>query len=428
MLRSMFTAISSLNLHQVYMDTIANNLANVNTPGFKASKTSFEDQFSQTMASGAAPTDLRGGLNPTQLGLGVRLGAISRAFTQGSLISTGRNLDLAVQGDGFFVYGDPNEASSKLYSRDGALEMDSEGYLSNIAGGLRILGWMADATTGVINSGTAATFIQIPLDATKARASTEGILSGNLDARSDIASAGPPVVVAETYTSTIGVYDSLGALRSVNIEYERTAAGTWTYTITDGAAVIGSGGLAFDGNGQLTGAGTPAEILAGNKVMNNVTIPGLNGAGNIVVDLDVSNFSQFSAISNVALSSQNGLAAGSVQNFIVDANNGDIYAVYGNGLQDRFGRLALATFVNPEGLTQLGKNMYVNSLNSGEANISWPGNGGKGVLAVGYQEGSNVDLGREFTGMILAQRGFQASSRVITTSDEMLQELVNIKR
>jgi flagellar hook protein FlgE len=159
-----------------------------------------------------------------------------------------------------------------------------------------------------------------------------------------------------------------------------------------------------------------------------VTILGSNGAPNFTVNLDISNLTQYSAASNAALVSQNGLAAGSVQSFMVDANNGDIYAVYGNGMQDRFGRLALATFVNPEGLTQLGKNMYVNSLNSGEANISWPGNGGKGVLAVGYQEGSNVDLGREFTGMILAQRGFQASSRVITTSDEMLQELVNIKR
>jgi len=416
MLRSMFTAISSLNLHQVYMDTIANNLANVNTPGFKASKTSFEDQFSQTMAPGAAPTDLRGGLNPTQLGLGVRLGAIARTFTQGALVSTGRNLDLAVQGDGFFVYGDPNVADGQLYSRDGALSMDTEGYLSSIAGGLRIKGWMADIATGTIDTGVAPASIQIPLSATKARATTEAIVAGNLDASADIDSVGPPAVVAETYTATIGVYDSLGALSSVAITFERTSPNNWTYTIPTAVPPLTGIPLPAFVNGQLTTTIIPVTIL------------GSNGAPNFTVNLDISNLTQYSAASNAALVSQNGLAAGSVQSFMVDANNGDIYAVYGNGMQDRFGRLALATFVNPEGLTQLGKNMYVNSLSSGDANVGWPGNGGKGVLAVGYQEGSNVDLGREFTSMILAQRGFQASSRVITTSDEMLQELVNIKR
>jgi flagellar hook protein FlgE len=413
----MFTAISSLNLHQVYMDTIANNLANVNTPGFKTSKTSFEDQFSQTLASGAAPTELRGGLNPTQLGLGVRLGAISRAFTQGALISTGRNLDLAVQGDGFFVYGDPNVADGQLYSRDGALSMDTEGYLSGIAGGLRIKGWMADITTGTINTGVAPTSIQIPLSATKARATDEAIVAGNLDASATIDDPLTPLVdEAEYYTATIGVYDSLGALQDVAITFERTSDNNWAYTIPRNPPLTDITGTLTFTTGQL-----PTTIIP-------VTLTGANGAGNFTVNLDISNLTQYSAASNASLVSQNGLAAGSVQNFMVDANNGDIYAVYGNGLQDRFGRLALATFVNPEGLTQLGKNMYANSLSSGDANVGWPGNGGKGVLAVGYQEGSNVDLGREFTNMILAERGFQASSRVITTSDEMLQELVNIKR
>jgi flagellar hook protein FlgE len=413
----MFTAISSLSLHQVFMDTIANNLANVNTPGFKASKTSFEDQFSQTMASGAAPTDLRGGVNPTQLGLGVRLGAIARTFTQGALVSTGRNLDLAVQGDGFFVYGDPNVADGQLYSRDGALSMDTQGYLSSIAGGLRIKGWMADITTGTIDTGVAPASIQIPLSATKARATTEAIVAGNLDASATIDDPLTPLVdEAEYYTATIGVYDSLGALSSVAITFERTSPNNWTYTIPTAVPPLTGIALPAFVNGQLTTTIIPVTIL------------GSNGAPNFMVNLDISNLTQYSATSNAALVSQNGLAAGSVQSFMVDANNGDIYAVYGNGMQDRFGRLALATFVNPEGLTQLGKNMYVNSLSSGDANVGWPGNGGKGVLAVGYQEGSNVDLGREFTNMILAQRGFQASSRVITTSDEMLQELVNIKR
>jgi flagellar hook protein FlgE len=339
MLRSMFTAISSLFHHQTYMDTISNNLANVNTPGFKSSKISFEDQFSQTLAYGAAPSDTRGGLNPTQIGLGVRLGSIARSFTQGSLVSTGRNLDLAIQGDGFFIYQDPNSANNRLYSRDGSLQMDSEGYLVSIAGGLRIMGWMANTTTGVLDTGPAPAAMQIPLNATKARATSNAIVAGNLDARTVLTSDPNFDPTTDTYTATIGVYDSLGELHSIAINFTRTANGTWEYNIP-AAIANGSGGLAFDANGVLSGAGSAGEIAAGNKIIQDVTLPGSNGAANIVLDIDVSSLTQMSDDSNAALVSQNGLAAGSVQNFIVDANNGDIYAVYGNGLQDRFGRIA----------------------------------------------------------------------------------------
>ena len=430
MLRSMLTAIGALTLEQSAMDVISNNIANVNTQGFKASRSNFQDQFSQILSFGAAPTTTRGGMDPSMIGLGVRLGSISREFSQGSLESTGRNLDLSVQGDGFFIYQDPNSGNNQFFSRDGSLEMDSQGTLVNIATGYQVLGWttfkkdgngnliLDDSGNPQIDTSQNIAKIQLPLNSSKARATSKVILSGNLDST---------VNQGSTYDMVMSVYDSLGYLHNVTIRFTKgTSTGTgttWNWQAVVGGNVTGgSGTVTFDTNGLYTGA----------TITTPITVTGSSGASNITFDttnaFDLSKITQMAQTSNVSMAFQNGLAAAAVQNFLVDANNGDIYAVYGNGLQDKFGRIALASFTNPEGLTQLGKNMYSLSLNSGSAVVGWPGNGGKGTLAVGYIEGSNVDMGHEFTQMILAQRGFQAASRMITTSDEMLQELVNIKR
>ena len=438
MLRAMLTAIGALTLEQSKMDVISNNIANVNTQGFKASRTNFQDQFSQILDYGAAPTTTRGGLDPSMIGLGVRLGSVSREFSQGSLESTGRNLDLSVQGDGFFIFQDPNANSTQFFSRDGSLEMDSQGTLVNIATGYQVLGWStfkknADGSLILdvsgnpqIDTGQNINKIQLPLNSSKARATSKVMLSGNLDSKK---------AVGGTYDSVMSVYDSLGALHNVTITFTKgasTATGTgtgkittwsWAATGTLPEVVTGGGEVTFDENGLYTGATVPIPPIS---------VTGSTGAQNILLKtttaFDLSKITQMAQTDNVSMAFQNGLAAAAVQNFIVDSNNGDIYAVYGNGLQDKFGRISLSTFTNPEGLTQLGKNMYALSLNSGASVVGWPGNGGKGTLAVGYTEGSNVDMGREFTQMILAQRGFQAASRMITTSDEMLQEIVNLKR
>jgi flagellar hook protein FlgE len=157
MIRSMFTAISSLNLHQKYLDVVSNNLANANTNGYKSSRVLFQDQFAQMLTPGAAPTATQGGVNPTQIGLGVGMGYVSPDFTQGTLQSTGRNLDLGVAGDGFFVYG---QDASRRYSREGSMGLDAEGYLVNAATGLRTQGWLADAT-GAIDTNAPVDDIQI---------------------------------------------------------------------------------------------------------------------------------------------------------------------------------------------------------------------------------------------------------------------------
>jgi len=401
MLRAMSTAITSLGLHQSYMDVIADNLANANTSGFKSSVVTFQDQFGQLLGAGSSPTTDLGGINPTQIGLGVRLGSISRNFTQGTLKDTGRSLDMAMQGDGFFVY---QEGDTRYYSRDGSLELDSEGVLVNASTGQRILGWMPDAS-GVIDTGTGLTQIAIPLDDALARSSTEALLGGNINAEA---------ATGDTMQITIGVYDSLGALQTISVEFEKTADNEWDWTASGGT---GSGTLTFNPDGSFD-AVTATEV----------TITGTGGADDTVFDFDFSTLTQLATDNTVALVSQNGLAAGTISGFDVVSNTGEIYGLDSNGLQQLLGQVSIASFVNPVGLNRVGQNMYTVGLNSGEAQIGEAGTGGRGIISSGYLEASNVDLSREFTNMILAQRGFQASSRIITTSDEMLQELVNLKR
>ncbi|MBN1267451.1 MAG: flagellar hook protein FlgE [Anaerolineales bacterium] len=402
MLRAMSTAITSLGLHQSYMDVIADNLANANTSGFKSSTVTFQDQFGQLLGAGSSPTADLGGINPTQIGLGVRLGSISRNFTQGTLKDTGRSLDMALQGDGFFIYQD---GETRYYSRDGSLELDSEGVLVNASTGQRILGWMPNAA-GVIDTGTGLSEISIPLDDALARATTEALLGGNIDA-----SAG----ISDTMQITIGAYDSLGDLQTLSIEFEKTADNEWDWTVTSGGS--GTGTLTFNSDGSYD-AVTATQI----------TITGAGGAANTVFDIDFSDLTQLSTDDTVALVSQNGLAAGTISGFDVVSNTGEIYGLYSNGLQQLLGQISIASFVNPVGLNRVGQNMYTVGLNSGEPQVGEAGTGGRGTISSGYLEASNVDLSKEFTNMILAQRGFQASSRIITTSDEMLQELVNLKR
>ncbi len=401
MIRSMFTAINALSTHQYFMDVVADNLANANTIGFKSSQVTFQSQFAQLLRSGAAPSGELGGINLTQIGLGTRLGSITPNFTQGMLQSTGRSTDLAIQGDGFFIYSD---GTNMFYSRDGSLAIDAEGYLVNGSNGGRLQGW--EAIAGVVDTGLPIGSIQLPLNSTLARATANAILGGNLDSSTTI---------GDTYDATVGVYDSLGVLHSVDLTFTRTADDTWDWSAS-GSGATGSGTVTFDAEGQYaSGSGT-------------ITVPGTDGADATVFDLDLSGLTQLATESDASALSQDGLAPGSFSSFYVTSDNGEVYGLYSNGMQQLIGQLSLAKFANPTGLTRVGQNLYQTGLNSGEPVVSTAGSGGLGSVVGGYLEGSNVDLAREFTNMILAQRGFQASSRVITTSDEMLQELVNLKR
>jgi flagellar hook protein FlgE len=403
MLRSMFTAITALNLNQTFMDVISDNLANSNTPGYKESKVSFQSQFSQLMQVGAAPASGLGGTNPTQIGLGATLGYISPDFTQGTMTATNRNLDLAIEGEGFFVYRD---ATSQYFSRDGGLSMDASGTLVSASTGQRIQGWTS-GSGGAIDPGMPLGDISIPIDTSLARTTNNLSVGGNLDSTSPIG------VGSEKYV-TVGVYDTLGQVRSVTIQFTRTGLSGWNWAVSSGGA--GNGTLTFDTNGQITAGG------------GNFTIPPQNGSTGSTIALNTNNITQLATANSVTASSQDGLEAGTLSGFKIISNTGEIYGLYSNGLQQLIGQLGIAKFVNPPGLIRTGQNLFQTGLNSGVAQIGIAATAGRGTIASGYSEASNVDLATEFTSMILAQRGFQASARVITTSDQMLQELVNIKQ
>src|SRR5579859_765368 len=403
---SMFTAISALQAHQQFMNLVSDNLANVNTTGFKANSFSFESQIAQLMQGGSAPSAALGGIDPTQIGMGVSMGSVVANFTQGTLQSTGRPTDAAIQGDGFFIY---RYGTQNLYSRDGSITTDANGYLVNSSTGMRLQGWQTSGSAAV-NTGLPITDMQIPLNATLAQATTSATLAGNLDATATAGSAG-------AYTATMGVYDSLGTLHNVAVDFTPVGNGTWNWAATSGspAAAVGSGSVTFDSGGQYVSGG------------GSITIPGTNGAAPVTAKLDMSALSQLATGNSVSMTTQDGVAAGNLTGFSLISNTGEIYGTYSNGLQQRIGQMALANFTNPSGLERVGGNNFAAGLNSGAPSVGVANTGGRGTLASGYIEGSNVDMAQEFTNMILAERGFQASSRVITTSDDMLQELLNMK-
>jgi flagellar hook protein FlgE len=423
MIRSMFTAISSLSLHQKYLDVVSNNLANSNTTGFKSSRVLFQDQFSQMLNPGSAPADPLGGTNPTQIGLGVRLGYVSPNFTQGTLQSTGRNMDLGVQGDGFFIYG---QDAGQRYSREGSMSLDADGYLVNSATGLRTQGWLTGANG--IDTNLPVDDIQIDSDRTIAQATENVYFGGNLSAATPTDGTGSVMV-------SMGAYDSLGALTTASVKFTRSATDplTWDWAVVDPATGlpdpamgVGDGTITFDVNGQLD------TTIAGNPVVATpVQIPGSAGSANggqIALNLDLTKLTMLNSASSTTVTSQDGLPAGNVSDVYISSTDGSVSLVYSNGLTEQVGQVALARFTNPIGLVRAEGTAFIAGLNSGDPQIGAASTGGRGSIAAGYLEASNVDMAQEFTNMILAQRGFQASSRVITTSDEILQELVNLKR
>jgi len=409
----MYTAINSLNLYQSYMDVIADNLANSNTTAFKASRVTFQDQMAQLISTGAAPSQNLGGINPIQIGLGSQIGSVSAVFTQGIMQSTGRSTDMAIEGDGFFIY---SNGQQRFYSRDGALTIDAQGYLVNAGTGYRLLGWPAVASANgmVVDSNAPLRGMQIPLGSTLARATTAATMSGNLNA---------DAAIGEVYTTAVSVYDSLGRVHNIEVNFTKTAEREWSVSGPAGdPSITVTGTLTFTGSGIL---GVPDPD---NPPVITILVPEDGAAAEINVTVDISTITQYATESTPAMASQDGLAAGGLIGFSVIADTGDILGVNSNGMKQLVGQVALATFVNPSGLMRSGQNTFTQSINSGEPTVGLAGTGGRGSVAAGYLEGSNVDLAQEFSSMILAQRGFQASSRIITTSDEMLQELVNLKR
>ena len=404
MMRSLFSGVSGLKNHQTRMDVIGNNIANVNTVAFKAGRVNFEDILSQTVEGARSPqTGGMGGVNPKQVGLGMGISSIDTLFTPGSLQSTDNPTDFAVQGDGFFIVSD---GSQVYYTRDGAFKTSADGALVN-SNGFRLQGWMAD-TDGNIDSTQALQNITIPVGAQmKPKATTQIALEGNLDANADLNSE---------WITSVQVYDSLGNPHNLTVTFEKMADNQWSwYTDLDGTSG-NSGTIEFDTDGTVLSGGTGTATFTLMPVAQNISL-----------SIDFSQLTQFGGNPTAYINFQDGYEAGSLDMVSTDSG-GVLTGIFTNGQSKALAQIALATFSNPGGLLKEGGNLYQISNNSGLPNIGTADSGGRGSIAVGALEMSNVDLAQEFTNMIVTQRGFQANSRVITTSDEMLQDLINIKR
>lgn len=425
MLRSMFSGVSGLRSHQTMMDVIGNNIANVNTVGFKSSSVVFQDMLSQVLSGAGVPTSGPGGLggtNPSQVGLGVKIGGIVTSFRQGASQLTGNSTDISIQGDGFLV---ARSGGQTMFTRAGALSFDALGRMVSPDGGV-IQGWTAD-TAGKVNTNSGVGDLVMPLgQAISPQVTTLVGLGGNLDATVPTTLPGPEIV------TTITVYDQLGKSLDLSFGMKMTAANSWSvqpYTPdgTDAGTAPDPLGAAFTltfdaATGQVTAPTTPPTV----------TIPASFGtySGPLTIDLGTTNpdgLRQYAGKSTASALSQDGATTGSLQTFSI-GNDGTVTGVFSNGRNRVIGQIAMAAFSNPSGLEKVGGSFYRPTPNSGLAQIGVPGSGGRGSISGGTLEMSNVDLAQEFTSLIAAQRGFQANSRVITTADELLQELVNLKR
>ena len=411
MLRSLFSGISGLRAHQTMMDVTGNNIANVNTAGFKSSSTVFEDTLSQMLKAAGAPQAGNGGTNPAQVGLGVRLAAINTNFGQGAAQNTGRATDMMVQGDGFFVVA---SGGQQMYTRAGAFSFDTTGKLTTPEGAV-VQGWMA--TGGVIDSNGPVGDIVLPIGTTTAPSATDAsTVAGNLKADAPVYNSADPTTAAGHVTTSIDMYDEIGNKHTVMFDFQKTGANAWALaTAVDGGALSAPTSLDFTG-----GATWPAGTLDPATTFT-VTF------GTTTVDVSLTSLTQFGGETSASATDANGSPSGTLNAFTISPD-GTIVGVFSNGMKESLGQIALANFNNPPGLEKVGGSLYRTTVNSGVALLGAANTGGRGLLSSGALEMSNVDLAAEFTNLIVAERGFQANSRVITTSDEILQDLVNLKR
>jgi flagellar hook protein FlgE len=426
---SFSAGLSGLNANSVYLNVIGNNLSNINTVGFKASAVSFMDLVSQTTGGSS--------VNPMQIGLGVVAGSMSPVFSQGAIETTNEATNAAIQGHGFFVVR--NQDGGIFYTRAGAFSLNHEGALVT-PDGQKVQGFsQTDPVTGQVIVAGAPTDIIVPAGVLRdPRATSTFRVQSNLDASA---------LLGATFDSPVQIFDSLGMPHVMTVTYTRAAAG-WDFDITvEGSEVtpaslvpvsIATGNVVFGADGRAASV-TVAGPATGGGVAPAITdvaftMPAwANGAqsGPLTWDLmDANNLASltgFVSPSATSSQSQNGAAAAKIDSISINVN-GDILATFGAGQTVSVGKIAIASFNNPKGLVKMGSNMYGESQASGTPTTGTAGTGGRGTLIGSALEQSNVDMAREFTQMILAQRGYQANSKTITVSDELLLDTLNLKR
>lgn len=415
MLTAFSTALSALSANSTAVDIVGNNLANLNTTGFKADSVDFQDLMSQAIGVGSGAT---------AVGLGVSGAQAVKQFAQGAIQQTSGAFDAAIQGNGFFVVRDQN--NQQLFTRAGNFKLDATGHMQT-ATGEYVQGWNAQA--GVLNPNSAVGDIVIPVNGVSpATATTSMSLTVNLDAAATVgASTG-------TYSAPVQVVDAQGGIHTLTVTFTKTDVNSWDYAVnipdadltTPGTTPLASGSLTFDGTGQLaspTATDPPIEV----------TIAGLaDGADDLTVNWSLFNgttglLTQFAQASGVSAAAQDGIPAGQIVKVGI-RDGGLIVAQYSSGLQATVGQVALASIQNPDSLVAVGNNNLQASPATSAPAIGAADSGGRGKISGGSLESSTVDIAREFTNLITLQRSYQANSRVVTTTDAMLQDLINLIR
>lgn len=406
MIKSMDSAVSAIKAQQTRLDVTANNIANVNTVGFKKSRTVFSTLLSTNVRTASGATDNKGGINPSSIGMGVQVSSIDAIHTQGIISSTGRGLDLAIQGDGFFTVTD---GSKTYYTRNGAVNLSPTDGSLCLSNGYKLMGYPIDSE-GNVDKNAGLQPITVPTGTDVVVQPTSNVsFAGNINSAS---------AVGDMVSIPFSVYDSLGAKHDLNIEVTITGTGTADWK------VVNSSGLLLGGDTGTLTFGTTGKVE--NVTGGPLTFTPI-GADPLSIELDFSNTSMVNKSSDFSMKSQNGMPAGSVESVSI-TNGGNVTITYSNGMSKDIAALGIGLFDNPGGLIVGSDSLFEESANSGTVVMVAGAESTKANVLSGYLEGSNVDVSDELTEMIKTQRAYQMATKVITTSDEILQELTNIKR
>ena len=403
--RAMFAGLSGTLAFQGRLDVVGNNIANSNTVGYKEGRVTFQDALYETLEGGRSGGEVGlGGTNPMQIGSGVSLGSVSVRHSQGSLERTGQPLDAAITGPGMFVLSD---GETGYYTRDGSFSLDNTNTLVASASGCRVMGWMA--SNGSVNTSGPLSQLRFNIgELSPPEPTGSAVVSGNLSSEA---------VAGTSFSSTISVYDSLGEMHQVSLTFTATSnPGEWACVAVCGAST-GSVTMQFDGTGALT---------SGSSLTLNI-VPGNGAASPQPVAIDLSSVTGFAQQSSAVIESQDGRPPAALV-AVAMSEGGVIEGQYSDGRTRTLGRIAVAGFTNPGGLHRVGGNLYSEAPASGAPSVGGADSGGRGSIVTGSLEMSNVDLTRSFVDMISTQRGFQASTRVIATANEMLDDVVRLIR
>lgn len=408
MLTAFTTALSALNADSTAISVVGNNLANLNTTGFKASTVDFQDLLYETLGGGS-----------TQVGMGVNQPTTEKNFVEGATQSSTNPLDAAVSGQGFFIV--QTTSGQTQYTRDGDLQVDSSGNLIT-ANGDYLQGW--SSLTGNVNATGPIGNITIPTGTLKQATPTSNMsITMNLDATA----ANTTTANTPTFSTPVEVYDSLGNSHVLTLDFWKTGTGQWTWSAsvpsTDGTTTS-TGTLSFDANGNLT---SPSSTAASPTI----SITGLtDGASNLTLNWNLyasgtSTVTQYAQSSSLSTDSQDGSAAAQLGQISI-GDGGTVMAQLSNGQELQVGQLALANFVNPDSLIDVGNNNYQVSGSTSNPAIGTPNTGGRGQVLGSTLESSTVDISTEFTNLMTYQNSYEAASRVITTADNIMQQTLNI--